>query len=210
MKYLNRYLFPITLLVLAGFLYYFHNKQGKEIAALTKALDSTEQELYKIREIQATNEGKVKEIVDAITLNKYSGLSRSKRHPFGYPNYCMYSILMDSVVMNITINTEKREIIASSFKARAVEEVIMCKENVQPTAAHTHSYNMTAATFKDNIIEIRYSPHDNNMPQNNTMFKGTLSDDKIIGVITWERQKRQDTPAAYNYSLSCDIVLEKH
>ncbi len=215
-------------------LYFFTNiSKRKQLTDYQLRLDSTTLLLDKISNIQSQNQIKILKISNALfdTISTVSfdtskdtsssitkralpirqtksfwGTTNSEKVNFGINDYCIFSVQLKDIQFSVQLNNQLDSINQVFLQSYAVEKIVKCEENFEPTKPHQQLYNLKTFKISGDNLNISFTPSDGNQPKCNVLFSGRIDNNKINGTLTWQRYDMDDM-TGYNYKIIVPIIL---
>lgn len=160
---------------------------------------------YKMEQINIAKEGIDKYLNKNCGPITFSVSGNSGVVNFGQGNSCNWSVQMQNVNFNFTLNRSNKTITAAGLHSQIFE--LTTRGGCTPAGRLSTSYEFTQQSVNGNTINLQFQPSRGNHQKCNASFTGTLSSDgkQVNGTLTWRRTDQQGT---INYVVSMPVTLK--
>lgn len=130
----------------------------------------------------------------------FEGTADSDVVPFTWST-CSWTVQFREIEFGFTIEADRR--ISDAFLVNDADER---STNCGTAPFQRQIYIYKSGNVRNGQVTLEFSPGENNLPKCNAQFVGTIEEDFIEGVLTWNRF---DQNGSLNYKIVVPIELER-
>ena len=137
-------------------------------------------------------------------VKTYSGNGNSNIVRFGGGGYCTWSIQNQNINCTLNFNGQNNSVFNVQLSNDEFENTVI--GNCRPAGRHRDTYIVTSSNVTGNNISITFNPATSNNQKCHARFNGTISNNRIIGTITWSRYDFPKAPQI-DYTVTMQITM---